>query len=264
MVKIIDTHTHLFDESFDADRADVMARAEDAGVCRMMCPAIDSASHQRLFDLCDSYPSLCLPMMGLHPTSVNDNLHWRAELELAAEYLAAGQRRFYAVGEVGLDLYWSRDWLKEQEEAFEYQIELALRYQLPLVVHTRDAWAEVLAILAGYKGRGLKGIMHAFSGSIDDYRAVKECGDFLFGFGGTVTYKKSTLPELLSVMPLEDIVLETDSPYLPPVPFRGKRNESSYIRYVAARIAEIKDITELAVAETTTANAVRIFGLTDL
>lgn len=261
MEKIIDTHTHLFDEAFDDDRAEVIARAKEAGVYRMMCPAIDSSTHERLLALCDRYPSLCLPMMGLHPTSVNDNPLWRTELETVKRYLSSGGHKFYAVGEVGLDFYWSRDWHKQQQEAFEYQIELAISHNLPLAIHTRDAWPEMLDTLSRYKGNGLKGIMHAFSGSIDDYHAVKSCGDFLFGIGGTVTYKKSTLPEILSTIPLEDIALETDSPYLPPVPFRGKRNESSYVKLVAGKIAEIKRITESEVAAATTANAIRIFNL---
>lgn len=261
-MEIIDTHTHLFDEAFDADRAEVMERAQRAGIAKMMCPAIDSATHERLFTLCDAFPEQCLPMMGLHPTSVNDNPQWRHELRLVEEYLAnpAG-RRFYAVGEVGLDLYWSRDWQREQEEAFAKQVELALQYDLPLVIHTREAWSEMIALLKRYEGSGIRGIMHAFSGTVADYEAVKACGHFLFGIGGVITYKKSTLPEIVAHIPLEELVLETDSPYLTPAPFRGKRNETAYIRYVCERIAAIKEVSEEEVAAVTTANACRLFGI---
>lgn len=259
---IIDTHTHPFDEAFDDDRAEVMARAAEAGVATMICPAIDSASHDRLFALCDSYPDTCRPTMGLHPTSVNDNPDWRNELDIVASYLSdAGNRRFYAVGEVGLDFYWSRDWQKEQMEAFEAQVDMSLEHRLPLIIHTRDAWPEMLDVLRAFKGRGLRGIMHAFSGTWDDYLAVKECGDFLFGIGGVLTYKKSTLPDMVSRLPIEEMVLETDAPYLPPVPFRGKRNEPSYIVYTCHRAAEAKGISEAEMAAATAANARRMFGL---
>lgn len=258
----IDTHTHPFDEAFDDDRTEVMARAAEAGVATMICPAIDSASHDRLFALCDSYPDTCRPTMGLHPTSVNDNPDWRNELDIVASYLSdAGNRRFYAVGEVGLDFYWSRDWQKEQMEAFEAQVDMSLEHRLPLIIHTRDAWPEMLDVLRAFKGRGLRGIMHAFSGTWDDYLAVKECGDFLFGIGGVLTYKKSTLPNMVSRLPIEEMVLETDAPYLPPVPFRGKRNEPSYIVYTCRRAAEAKGISEAEMAATTAANARRMFGL---
>lgn len=212
-MELIDTHTHPFDEAFDVDRAEVVARACEAGVRRMMCPAIDAATHAALFGLCDAYPDVCLPMMGLHPTSVNDNPDWRREVALVEEYLSGGvSRRFYAVGEVGLDFYWSREWQREQEEAFRRQVEFSLRFGLPLVIHTREAWPEMLGLLREFRGSGVRGVMHAFSGTWEEYEAVKACGDFLFGIGGVVTYKKSTLPEVVSRMPLGDMVLETDAP----------------------------------------------------
>lgn len=258
---LIDTHAHLYDGAFDADRAEVIARAEEAGIARMMCPAVDSGSHERLFGLCSDYPDRCLPMMGLHPTSVNGNPGWRDELELVEKYLAAPPvERFYAVGEVGLDLYWSVDWLREQEEAFERQIRLSLEYGLPLVVHTREAWPQMRVMLGKFAGCGLKGVMHSFSGTPEDYHAIKGSGDFLFGIGGPVTYKNSALAETVRDIPLEDIVLETDAPYLPPVPYRGKRNESGYVTYVCERIAEIKGSTAGEIARVTTANAERMFG----
>ena len=178
-MELIDTHTHPFDEAFDVDRAEAVARACEAGVRRMMCPAIDAATHAALFGLCDAYPDVCLPMMGLHPTSVNDNPDWRREVALVEEYLSGGaSRRFYAVGEVGLDFYWSREWQREQEEAFRRQVEFSLRFGLPLVIHTREAWPEMLGLLREFRGSGVRGVMHAFSGTWEEYEAVKawECG----------------------------------------------------------------------------------------
>lgn len=260
---IIDTHTHIYDEAFDTDRDETVARALSAGVAKMMCPAIDSGSHDRLFRLCGEYPDICLPMMGLHPTSVNDNPSWRDELSLVESYLVRPPEgiKFYAVGEIGLDLYWSQEWLREQLEVFSRQIELSIEYELPVVVHTRDAWPQMCEVFKGYAGQGLRGVMHSFSGTWDDYETIKGCGDFLFGIGGPVTYKKSGLPELVAHIPLEDLVLETDSPYLPPVPYRGKRNESSYIGLVCRKVAEIKGFTEVEVADITTTNVLRMFGI---
>lgn len=261
-MQIIDTHTHPFDEAFDGDREQVIERARLAGVEKMLCPAIDSSTHERLFALCDDYPEMCLPMMGLHPTSVNDNPHWRQELAVVENYLNGGaDRKFYAVGEIGLDLHWSREWQREQEEAFVRQVELAIARGLPIAVHTRDCWVEMIDVLRQFKGRGLRGVMHAFSGTTEDYRAIKECGDFMFGVGGVVTYKRSEVAALMDHLPLEEIVLETDSPYLTPAPFRGSRNETSYIRYVCAKVASLKNATEEEVARITTANARRMFGL---
>lgn len=261
-MNLTDTHTHLYDEAFDEDRAGAIACAQAAGVGRFMCPAIDSGSHDRLFALCREYPGVCLPMMGLHPTSVNGNPDYRKELELVEKYLQNPPvDKFYAVGEVGLDLYWSKEWLREQEEAFGRQIELSLRYGLPLVIHTRDAWPEMIAALGKFAGRGLRGVMHSFSGTMEDYRTIKGFGDFMFGIGGPVTYKKSALAEIVEQIPLGDIVLETDSPYLPPVPYRGKRNESAYIAYICDKVAGIKGVLPAEVAQVTTANAERMFGL---
>lgn len=261
-MELIDTHTHPFDEAFDGDREQMIERARRAGVSKMMCPAIDSSTHARLFALCDSYPDLCLPMMGLHPTSINDNPAWRDELATVESYLNGETgRRFYAVGEVGLDLHWSREWFREQEEAFVRQAEAALGLGLPLVVHTRDAWKEMIAVLQRFRGMGLRGIMHAFSGTREDYRAVKECGDFLFGIGGVVTYRNSSVADVVKEMPLEDVVLETDSPYLTPVPFRGKRNETAYIEYVCSRVAALKGLSPGEIARVTTHNARQMFRI---
>lgn len=260
---LIDTHNHLYDAQFDADREQVIVRAQEAGVRHLFLPAIDSESHEALFALCRSHPDTCHGMMGLHPTSVNGNPNFRTELGLVEQYLAAPPEgvRFCAVGEIGLDLYWSKDHLAEQTEALRAQIELALRYGLPAVIHTRDAWDAMCSVLGEFRGRGLKGIMHSFSGTAEHYAAIRGLGDFFFGIGGPVTYKKSTLAETVARMELSDLVLETDSPYLPPVPHRGERNEPANIPYICDKVAEIKNISAEEVARVTSANALRIFAV---
>ena len=261
---LIDTHSHIYDEAFDDDRKEVVERAKQEVVERIVLPAIDGESNERLFELCRACGDYVVPLMGLHPTSVNDNPRWReelAEVERLLENPPQGVERFYGVGEIGLDLYWSRDWQKEQEEAFRAQLELALKHNLPVVIHTRDAWEEMAAIVEEYAGRGLKGIFHAFSSDVTMYERLCKAGDFLFGIGGVVTFKKSALAEVVKSMRLEDLVVETDAPYLTPAPHRGTRNESSYVRFVAAKIAELKGETYEKVAAQTTANAKRIFNI---
>lgn len=246
------------------DRREVIERAIAEGVERIVLPAIDCESNERLFDMCRGYGNYVVPLMGLHPTSINDNPRWREELANVERWLTTppqGVKRFYGVGEIGLDLYWSRDWQAEQEEAFRAQLELALKHNLPIVVHTRDAWEEMVAIVEEYAVRGLRGVFHAFSADIEMYERLRKVGDFVFGIGGVVTFKKSALAEVVKSMRLEDLVLETDAPYLTPVPHRGTRNESSYVRFVAEKIAELKGISNEVVATQTTVNAKRIFNL---
>lgn len=264
-MNLIDTHSHLYDEAFDSDREETLQRALQAGVGQLLLPAIDSESHDRLFDLCRRHAECCTPMMGLHPTSVNDNPRWRDELALAERWLASppeGIHPFCAVGEIGLDFYWSRDFRDEQIEAFRRQIDLSLQYGLPIAVHTRDAWPETLALMREYAGRGLRGVFHAFSDSVESYRELKQYGDFLFGIGGVVTFRKSRIAEAVREMELQDLLLETDCPYLTPAPHRGERNESAYVRFICEKVAELKGIPAEEVARVTTANAVRMFGLT--
>ncbi|MBR5106332.1 MAG: TatD family hydrolase [Alistipes sp.] len=261
---LIDTHSHIYDEAFDNDRNEVVERARAEGVERIILPAIDGESNERLFDLCRACGDYVVPLMGLHPTSVNDNPRWREELAEVEKLLAnppQGIDRFYGVGEIGLDLYWSRDWQAEQTEAFRAQLDMALKYNLPIVVHTRDAWEEMASIIEEYREKGLRGVFHAFSADVAMYERLRECGDFVFGIGGVVTFKKSALAEVVKAMQLEDLVVETDAPYLTPAPYRGTRNESSYVRFVAQKIAELKGVEYEVVAETTTANAKRIFGI---
>ena len=259
---LIDTHSHIYAEEFDADRDEAIRRAREAGVERLLLPAIDSESHGRLFDTVRRYPDHCTPMMGLHPTSINDNPRWREELALVERYLCSppeGVGRFCAVGEIGLDFYWSRDFREEQTEAFRRQIELALQYGLPIAVHTRDAWPETVTLVREFRGRGLRGVFHAYSDGIETCRELRELGDFVFGIGGVVTFKKSRLAEVVRDMELREIVLETDCPYLTPAPHRGERNESAYVRYVCEKVAEIKGLTPAEVAAATAENAKRIF-----
>lgn len=261
---MIDTHTHIYDSTFDEDREQVLERAREAGLTYLFLPAIDAQTHQAMFDLVRLDQTMCKPMMGVHPTSINkDNLE--QELKAVEDFLAhpskAGVEKFYAVGEVGLDLYWSKDFLTEQIEALEFQFSLALKYDLPLVIHVRDAWDQMLEVLERYKDRGLRGIMHAFSGDYATYLKIKELGDFAFGVGGVVTFKKSAVAELVASMDINDIVFETDSPYLTPVPFRGKRNESAYVRYVAEKVSELKCLPVSEVERITDFNAKRVFGV---
>lgn len=259
---LIDTHSHIYDEAFDDDRREVVERARAEGIERIVLPAIDGESNERLFDMCRAYGDYVVPLMGLHPTSVNDNPRWREELAEVERLLTVspqGIERFYGVGEIGLDLYWSRSWQAEQTEAFRTQVELALKYDLPIVVHTRNAWEEMAEIIEEYQDRGLRGVFHAFSADAEMYKRLRRCGEFVFGIGGVVTFKKSALAEVVKAMRLEDLVVETDAPYLTPTPHRGTRNESSYVRFVAAKIAELQGVDYEAVAEQTTANAKRIF-----
>lgn len=260
---MIDTHSHIYEPEFDADRAEAVGRALAAGVGTMLLPAIDAASDERMFAACREFPDAVRPMMGLHPTSVNDNPSWREELARVERYLLAppqGIGGFCGVGEIGLDFYWSDAFRREQTEAFVAQVELSIKYGLPIAVHTRSAWAEMREIMRTFAGRGVKGVFHAFSDSAECYEELRTLGDFVFGIGGVVTFKKSPLVEVVRRMSIDDMVLETDCPYLTPVPHRGERNESSYVRFVCDKIAEIKGMTSAEVAARTTANAERIFG----
>lgn len=266
-MKLIDTHSHLYAEEFDDDRAEALVRAREGGVVRLLLPAIDKESNERLFALAREARGVCRPMMGLHPTSVNENPHWREELAQVEQYLLSPPEgvEFCAVGEIGLDYYWSQDYVAEQREAFVEQCRLAARLDLPVAIHTRAAWDDMCSLLeqecrrAEGRGERLRGVLHAYSEDAATYRRLKECGDWLFGVGGVVTYKKSLLAEAVKEMALEDIVLETDCPYLTPVPHRGKRNESSYVKYVCEKVAELKGVEPAEVARVTTENARRMF-----
>ena len=269
MLRLIDTHSHIYEPEFDDDRTEVVKRAVAAGVDRMLLPAIDTHSHQRMLDLVRAYPENCFAMMGLHPTSVNENPTWREELAEVEEYLRKQPEgvRFVAVGEIGLDYYWSQEYVEDQREAFVAQLRLAAELDLPVAIHTRAAWEDMCEILeaeterAVGRGERLRGVLHAFSEGAEVYRRLRASGDWLFGIGGVVTYKKSIVAEAVKEMALEDIVLETDCPYLTPVPYRGHRNESAYVRYICEKIAQLKGVEAAQVARITSENARRMFGL---
>lgn len=261
---LIDTHSHIYEPEFDSDREQALQRCIEHDVQMLLLPAIDGESYERMFDLARQHPQMVRPMMGLHPTSVNENPHWQRDLAQVEAFLQQppqGVDRFWGVGEIGLDFYWSKDYKEEQIAAFEAQVEMAIKYDLPIVVHTRDAWVEMCEVMEKFAGRGVRGVFHAFSDDVDSYQKLKKCGDFLFGVGGVVTFKKSKLAEVVKQMDLTDIILETDCPYLTPVPHRGERNESSYVRFICAKVAELKDVDYQLVADQTTANAKRIFKL---
>ena len=252
----VDTHTHLYLEQFDEDRDQAVDRALKAGVSRLLLPNVDRETIPALMQVSQAHPGTCLPMMGLHPTSVKPG--FEAELEVVADWLS--RESFVAVGETGLDLYWDKTHLKEQIVALQAQAELALKYDIPLVLHSRKSLNELFSVLREYKGSRLKGVFHCFPGNVPDAEKAIELG-FLLGIGGVITYKNSTMAKVVGAVGLNHIVLETDAPYLPPVPYRGKRNESAYIPVIAEKIAEVTGDPLARVEEITTANARKLFNL---
>ena len=258
---MIDTHSHIYAEEFDADRGEALERAWSAGVELMLLPDIDSESRDRMFDLAQQHPERCLAMAGLHPTSVNDNPQWQSELDMVERLLHTAPTKLWGVGEIGLDLYWSKEFYREQRETLHAQLELALQHNLPVAIHTRSAYNEMVDAIATYRGRGLRGVFHAFADSLEMARKLERMGEFKFGIGGVVTFKNSGLNKVVEELPMELLLLETDSPYLTPVPHRGKRNEPAYVEHVCRKIAEIKGTTFEVVESITTANAKQIFGI---
>ena len=257
---MIDTHTHLFVEEFKDDLPLVIQRAKDAGVERVFMPNIDDGSLDDLLDSCARYPGYCYPMLGYHPTSVDGSS--LAKVMRMKELLVDGHP-FIAIGEVGLDLYWDKTYLHEQQVVLDEQIHWALEWNLPVVIHCREAFAELFDLLEPYKRTGLKGVFHSFTGTIDEAQKALEYDNFMMGINGVVTFKKSTLPEVLKQVPLDRLVLETDSPYLAPTPFRGKRNESSYVGKVADKLAEIYGLSATEICSITTRNALKVFEISD-
>ncbi|MCX6285623.1 MAG: TatD family hydrolase [Bacteroidetes bacterium] len=251
-----DTHAHLYLEEFDADRDQMMQRAEKSRVLHLFLPNIDSGSVKQMLGVCASWPQLCYPMMGLHPTSVRAN--YLDELKLVRQYLSDASCHFCGIGEIGIDLYWDKTFEKEQKEAFNLQLDLALEYGLPVAIHTRNSMEITLKIMEARNDKGLRGVFHCYSGDVAQAERALKLG-FYLGIGGVVTYKKSGLADVVAAMPMESMLLETDAPFLPPVPHRGQRNESSYIPLIAQKIAEIKGITLEEVAIVTTQNALKLF-----
>lgn len=255
----IDTHAHLDGHEFDDDRDDVIARAKDAGVGRVFIPAIDLPSVDTVLAACSRYPGYAYPMIGLHPEEVKAD--WSDVLDQMRRHIEQPGHPFIAIGEVGLDYYWSREFEKEQLEAFERQVQWAVEYRLPLMIHCRKAQNELVNLLLRYKDSLPGGVFHCFTGNEKEAAQLLQFDNFVLGIGGVLTFKKSHLPETLpAAVPLGRIVLETDSPYIAPVPMRGKRNESAYTLHVLKRLAECYGVTEQEVADTTTANVYRVFG----
>ena len=256
MNHLIDTHTHLYSHKFDADRTDMVKRAISAGVIRMYLPNIDAESIDGMLALEAEFPEHCFAMMGLHPGSVQATTY-RKELEIVEQWL--GKRAWAGIGETGIDLYWDKSTLDIQKIAFAKQIEWAKDLGRPIIIHSRESNQECLEMVRKAQDGRLRGIFHCFSGTLEEAREMTGLG-FMLGIGGTLTYPKSELPVILREIPLEHIILETDAPYLPPVPYRGKRNESAYIRQTAEMLSEAKVMPEAQIARVTTENALRMFA----
>ena len=254
-MKLIDTHCHLYLPEFAEDIDATIQRAINNGVEKFYLPAVDSETLTAMFSLEKKFPGKCISMAGLHPCSVKEN--FINELKIIEDLLQ--QRKFVAIGEIGLDFYWDKSFEQQQYESFNKQIEWALQYDLPIVIHSRESMQQSINVVKSHQRGKLRGIFHCFSGTLESAKQIIDLG-FYLGIGGVITYKKSGLTELLKDINVENIVLETDAPYLTPVPFRGKRNESSYLIHIAQKIAEIKNITPEEVAEITTANAQKIFA----
>lgn len=252
---LIDTHCHLYSTEFGTESQEIINRARSVGIEKFYLPAIDSEVIDAMLSLEAANPGVCYAMMGLHPCSVNDQV--TDELNLVKEWL--NKRSFVAVGEIGLDFYWDKTYAEQQRMAFVLQMEWALERNLPIVIHTRNAMQETIDLVKPFAAKGLKGIFHCFSGSYESAKQIVGM-DFMLGIGGVLTYKNAGLPEALDKIGLEHMVLETDAPYLSPVPYRGKRNESSYMIEVAKKLAEVKKVTLEEIATITTANAQKIFG----
>jgi len=254
-MKLIDTHCHLYLGDFSTDIYNVIERAKNEGVQRFYLPGIDSSHIDTILKLAALYPGECIPIMGLHPCSVKES--YLQEIETVKIFLK--KIKNVAIGEIGLDFYWDRTFEKEQYEAFKLQMEMALALNLPIIIHTRNAMQETINTVKPFAKRGLKGIFHCFSGSYESAKQIIDMG-FYLGIGGVITYKNAGLPAALEHIDLQHMVLETDAPYLTPVPHRGKRNESSYLTLIAAKLAATKGVSIEAVAAITTANAEKIFG----
>lgn len=255
-MNLVDSHAHIYSEKFNVDRGEAVERSRQEGVNKIYMPNIDHTSIDAMLEAEEKYKGTCIPMMGLHPTSVDKD--FERELYLVEEWL--GKREFAAVGECGIDLYWDKTFLPQQQEALKVQVELAKKYKLPIMLHTRDSFNETYDIIAAAQDGSLKGIFHCFSGTVEEAEKVKDLG-FLMGIGGVATFKNGGLDNVLPHVQLENVVLETDCPYLAPTPHRGKRNEPVYLPLIAKRVAELMQKPVEEVAEKTTANALTLFKL---
>jgi TatD DNase family protein len=255
-MNLVDTHCHIYSDEFDLDRPEMMGRAESEGITKMLMPAIDSSSHAHMLALEAEFPRRCVSMMGLHPCSVKEN--YGEELGIAEQWFQ--KRPFVAVGETGLDFYWDLTYMKQQYEVFQQQIDWALEFEIPIVIHSRNSIDECIGMIAKNQTGKLKGVFHCFSGSLEQAQKIIDLG-FCLGIGGVLTFKKAGLDAVLKEVSLHNMILETDAPYLAPIPFRGKRNESSYLKYIAEKLAEVKAMSVEEIAATTTQNAWKLFAL---
>lgn len=253
---LIDTHAHIFSEEFLNDVDEVLQRAYDNDVKKIILPNIDSGSVKRLLDLTDAYPHLCFPLIGIHPSSVAAD--YREELDTVEYWL--GKRKFYGIGEIGIDLYWDRSFFNEQQDAFRYQLKLAKSNNLPVVIHVRESFDEIYSVVKEEQDGNLTGIFHCFTGTESEAKKILDLG-FLLGIGGVVTFNNNNLSDVIKNIAVQNMVLETDAPYLTPVPKRGKRNESAYLIYVAQAVAKIYDLSVSDIAEITSENARRLFKI---
>ncbi len=253
-----DSHTHLYAEEFGNDLEAVIARAKSAGVHHLFLPNVDEETFNPMMKLCETFPAVCHPMAGLHPTSVKKD--YKKELDFVSESLGSSNEKIVAIGEIGIDFYWDRTYEKEQREVFDFQLDLAIQYDLPVVIHTRNSMEAALEIIGKRNDPGLRGVFHCFSGNLAQAERGTELG-FYLGIGGVITYKNSGLRAVVEHISTEHLLLETDAPWLPPVPHRGERNEPAYIPVIAAKVAEIKGISIEEVASVTTKNALDLFGI---
>lgn len=251
----VDSHAHLYSEQFNEDIFEVLTRAQEMKVNRIFLPNIDSDSISAMKGLAEKYPNLCYPMMGLHPCHVKEN--FQDELNIVEAELAAN--KYYGVGETGIDLYWDTNFKKEQITAFEFQIDLSKKYALPIIIHSRESLDLTIELISKHQDGSLTGIFHCFNGTVDQCRKIADMG-FMMGLGGVITFKKANLGEMVSYLPEQHLLLETDAPYLSPVPYRGKRNESSYIPLVARKIAEFKNLEVEQIAKITSENSQKLFS----
>lgn len=260
-MQFIDTHTHIYSEEFDEDRAEVVQRAVSAGAQRILLPNIDEASIPQMMQMCTDYPDLCLPMMGLHPTELPENPY--PLLDRMEALLSAPDAPYVAIGEVGIDLYWDTTRREEQIEVFRHQIEWSIRFQLPLAIHMRSAHRDMVETMRPYRTQLTGGVFHCFGGTAEEAAELLELfPNFAFGIGGVSTFKKSLLPAVLkTTIPLNHVIVETDAPYLAPTPYRGKRNEPSFIPFIIAKLADIYELSPEEIGKITTENACRVFKI---
>jgi TatD DNase family protein len=257
-MQFIDTHTHLYLDEFDSDRSAVIERAINKGINKFLLPNIDAETVDSMLNLCQQFPANCFPMLGLHPTSVKTD--WKAQLAGFESVLFSNAHPFIAIGEIGLDFYWDKSFAEAQIKALHVQFEWAKKLNLPVAIHTREAFPEMLDEIEKAQDGSLRGVLHCFTGDLAEAQRAVDLG-FLLGIGGVLTYKKSALPGIIQQIDVKHLILETDAPFLPPVPYRGKRNESAYLIETALKLATIKQLSMEEIARQTTQNAIELFKL---